>query len=29
VSSKDGRLPPVPGLREVTIEDIEVGEKIG
>ena len=24
-----GRLPPVPGVREVTIDDIELGEKIG
>ena len=29
MSSKDGRLPPVPGVREVTTEDIDLGEKIG
>ena len=29
VSSKDGRLPPVPGVREITLDDIELGEKIG
>jgi serine/threonine protein kinase len=24
-----GRLPPVPGVREITLDDIEIGEKIG
>lgn len=29
VSINSGRLPPVPGVREITMEDIEIGEKIG
>lgn len=29
VSVKDGRLPPVPGVREIKIEDLEFGEQIG
>ena len=29
VSVNSGRLPPVPGVREITIQDIEIGEKIG
>lgn len=29
VSVKDGRLPAVPGVREVTMDDIEFGEQIG
>lgn len=29
VSVNSGRLPPVPGVREITLEDIEIGEKIG
>jgi serine/threonine protein kinase len=29
VSVNSGRLPPVPGVREITLDDIEVGEKIG
>ena len=28
MTASDGRLPPVPGVREITINDIEVGEKI-
>lgn len=28
VSVSSGRLPPVPGVREITISDIELGEKI-
>ena len=29
VSVNDGRLPPVPGVREITLDDIELGEQIG
>ena len=29
VSMQAGRLPAVPGVREVTINDIELGEQIG
>jgi len=29
VSVKAGRLPPVPGVREITIADLEFGEQIG
>lgn len=29
VSVNAGRLPPVPGVREITLNDIEVGDKIG
>lgn len=29
MSVTSGRLPPVPGVREVTLDDIVVGEKIG
>lgn len=29
VSVNAGRLPPVPGVREITISDIEIGDKIG
>ena len=29
MTASDGRLPPVSGVREITINDIEVGEKIG
>ena len=29
VSVGAGRLPAVPGVREITIDDIEIGEKIG
>jgi serine/threonine protein kinase len=29
VSVTAGRLPQVPGVREITMEDIEFGEKIG
>jgi hypothetical protein len=29
VTASDGRLPPVSGVREITINDIEIGEKIG
>lgn len=28
VSVSSGRLPPVPGVREITVTDIELGEKI-
>lgn len=28
VSVSSGRLPPVPGVREITLSDIELGEKI-
>ena len=28
VSVNSGRLPQVPGVREVTLEDLELGEKI-
>jgi len=24
-----GRLPPVPGVREITLDDIELGDQIG
>lgn len=29
MSLTSGRLPPVPGVREITLEDIQIGEKIG
>ncbi len=29
VSVSSGRLPPVPGVREVTLDDIEIGDQIG
>lgn len=29
VSTTSGRLPVVPGVREITMNDIEVGEQIG
>jgi len=29
VSTTSGRLPPVPGVREITMSDIEIGEQIG
>ena len=29
VSVNDGRLPAVPGVREITLDDIELGEQIG
>ena len=29
VSATAGRLPQVPGVREITLDDIEVGDKIG
>ena len=29
MSVNAGRLPAVPGVREITIDDIEIGEKIG
>ena len=29
VSTTAGRLPVVPGVREITINDIEIGEQIG
>jgi len=28
ISASSGRLPPVPGVREVTMADLEVGEQI-
>lgn len=28
MSVSSGRLPPVPGVREITIDDIEIGDKI-
>jgi hypothetical protein len=28
ISVSAGRLPSVPGVREITLEDIEVGEQI-
>lgn len=28
ISVSSGRLPLVPGVREITLEDIEVGEQI-
>jgi|TARA_B110001450_G_scaffold153341_1_gene143067 hypothetical protein len=29
VSVTSGRLPQVPGVREITLEDLEIGDKIG
>ena len=29
VSTTSGRLPPVPGVREISMNDIEIGEQIG
>lgn len=29
VSTTSGRLPPVPGVRELSMNDIEMGEQIG
>ena len=29
LSLQSGRLPPVAGVREVTMEDMEVGDQIG
>ena len=29
MSVNAGRLPPVPGVREITLDDIELGEQIG
>lgn len=29
VSTTSGRLPPVPGVREIAMSDMEIGEQIG
>lgn len=29
ISVKDGRLPSVPGVREIAMDDLEFGEQIG